>query len=164
MTDFPALLQRFCDAVEGADHEGLAALFAGDGVYHDYIYGAFRGRPAIAHLLETHFWGTAEAFRWQMLDPVFDGRTGYARYLFSFTATQQWYRGRRVLLEGTAIFKVNARGEIDEYREIVQGLAAMVQLGVDPQRMASRGQKWADELRARPEAQPHLDPAAANRA
>lgn len=164
MTDFPALLQRFCDAVERADFAGFAALFADDAVYHDYIYGPFRGRQAIAHMLEKHFWGTARAYRWQMLDPVFDGRIGYARYLFSFTSTLEWYRGRRVLLEGTSIFRIDPDGRITEYRETANGLAAMSQLGVDPERMASRGRKWADDLRARPEAAMHLDPAMPNRA
>lgn len=156
MGDFAALLKRFTDAVEANDGEGLAALFAEDGVYHDYIYGPFAGRAKIAEMLNKHFWGDAEDFRWQMIDPVSDGRTGYARYLFSFTSTMPAYPGRRVLLEGTSIFKLRTDGLIAEYRETANGAAAMAQLGVEPERMAGRSRKWAEELRARPEAKPHL--------
>ena len=37
------------------DAPGFAACFTPDGVYHDYIYGAFTGREAIAHMLADHF-------------------------------------------------------------------------------------------------------------
>ena len=104
MVDFDAVLKRFTDAVEANDGEGLGVLFAADGIYHDYIYGPFQGRGEIARMLNSHFWGDAKDFRWQMLDPVCDGRVGYARYYFSFTSTMPAYEGNQVLLEGTSIF------------------------------------------------------------
>ncbi|WP_164516510.1 nuclear transport factor 2 family protein [Minwuia thermotolerans] len=156
MVDFDKVLKRFTDAVESNDGAGLAALFAEDGVYHDYIYGPFEGRERIAHMLSNHFWGDAKDFSWQMIDPVCDGRTGYARYLFSFISTMPAFAGNHVLLEGTSIFIFGEDGLIESYRETANGAAAMVQLGVPPEVMAAKSRKWAKELRGRAEAAGHV--------
>lgn len=156
MIEFDAVLQRFTDAVEANDGEGLGGLFAEDGIYHDYIYGAFQGRAAIGQMLNNHFWGDATDFRWQMLDPVCDGKVGYARYYFSFTSIMPAYRGNQVLLEGTSIFFFSDAGLIQTYRETANGSAAMVQLGIPPDLMQSKSSKWARELRGREEAQSHV--------
>lgn len=156
MVDFNAVLKRFTDAVEANDAEGLGALFAEDGVYHDYIYGPFKGRAEIGRMLNSHFWGDAKDFRWQMLDPVCDGRVGYARYYFSFESTMPAFAGNQVLLEGTSIFHFDDEGLIETYRETANGSAAMVQLGVPPELMHSKSSKWARELRSRPEAAAHV--------
>lgn len=156
MIDFQDVLKRFTDAVEANDGKRLAALFAEDGVYHDYIYGPFEGRERIAHMLASHFWGDAKDFRWQMIDPVCDGRIGYARYLFSFVSTMPAFAGNHVLLEGTSIFEFGVDGLIRTYRETANGAAAMVQLGVPPELMASKSAKWAKELRGRAEAADHV--------
>lgn len=156
MVDFDAVLKRFTDAVEANDGEALGALFTPDGTYHDYIYGPFTGRAEIARMLNSHFWGDAKDFRWQMLDPVCDGRVGYARYYFSFTSTMPDFEGNQVLLEGTSIFFFGADGQIETYRETANGAAAMVQLGVPPAKMQSKSAKWASELRNREEARSHV--------
>ena len=155
MVDFNAVLKRFTDAVEANDGEALGALFAEDGVYHDYIYGPFAGRAEIGRMLNSHFWGDAKDFRWQMLDPVCDGKVGYAFYYFSFTSTMPAYAGNQVLLEGTSIFHFDPDGLIRSYRETANGAAAMVQLGVAPDLMHSKSAKWAKELRGRPDAASH---------
>jgi len=155
MVDFESVLARFCAAVEGNDGPGLAALFAPDGIYNDYLYGPFQGHEAIAKMLNTHFWGDAKDFRWQMIDPVCDGRVGYARYLFSFTSVMPAYPNRRVVLEGTSIFHFHPDGLIESYRETAHGAAAMSQLGVEPDRMAGKSRKWAEELLSREETAPH---------
>ena len=49
-----------------------------------YFYGAFAGRERITELIDVWFYKDADDFRWNMVDPVFDGQTLYARYLFSF--------------------------------------------------------------------------------
>ena len=79
--DFMDLLDRFTQAVEACDGQALAGLFAPDGVYDDTFYGAFTGRDAIADMLENRFWGDADAFLWDMYEPVFDTarNLGYAR-------------------------------------------------------------------------------------
>ncbi|WP_416899008.1 MAG: nuclear transport factor 2 family protein [Minwuia sp.] len=156
MLDFESVLKRFTGAVEANDGAALGALFAEDGVYHDYIYGAFTGRAEIGRMLNSHFWGDATNFRWQMLDPVCDGRVGYARYYFSFTSTMPAYSGNQVLLEGTSIFHFDPDGLIRSYRETANGSAAMVQLGVKPDLMHSKSVKWARELRGRSDAASHV--------
>ena len=79
-----AMLRKFCDAVERHDGAAFAALFTEDGVYHDVFYGAFAGRAKIAEMIDDWFYRTATDFRWDMHDPVSDGKTLYARYTFSY--------------------------------------------------------------------------------
>ena len=69
-----AMLRTFCDAVERRDGKRFAELFTEDGVYHDVFYGAFEGRAKIAEMIDDHFYRTATDFRWDMHDPVSDGR------------------------------------------------------------------------------------------
>lgn len=152
--DFTALLDRFTRAACAGDGAGLAACFTEDGTYNDYIYGPFSGRAAIAHMLEHHFHGDARDFKWQMLDPVLAGATGYARYLFSFTSTMPAHAGRRVAVDGMAQFKL-AGDKIQTYTEVVNGGVPMAQLGVAPEKMAKVMARWSDRLLARPEMADH---------
>ena len=153
--EFAALLKRFTDAVEAGDGAALATCFTEDGVYHDYIYGAFQGRSKIAEMLEGYFHRDATDFKWDMLDPVSDGKAGYARYLFSFTSTMPAYKGRHVVIEGMARY-VLRDGLIADYSEAINGGIAMAQLGVEPERMARTFRRWADEVLSKPENESHL--------
>ena len=78
------MLKKFTDAVEQHKGAALGALFAENGVYHDAFYGAFKGRARVAELIDVWFYKTAHKFKWDMLEPVFDGRTLYVRYVFSY--------------------------------------------------------------------------------
>ena len=82
--DANTLLRNFCEAVEQCDGARFATLFTENGVYHDVFYGAFEGRARIAAMIPDWFYKTATDFRWDMHDPVSDGRTLYARYTFSY--------------------------------------------------------------------------------
>src|SRR5690348_8524602 len=101
--DVAALLNGFCDAVERRDGARFAALFREDGVYHDVFYGTFTGRPAITAMIDDWFHRTASDFRWDMHEPVCDGRTLYARYAFSYRSLLPEANGARVVFEGVAI-------------------------------------------------------------
>ncbi|MBM3556314.1 MAG: nuclear transport factor 2 family protein, partial [Alphaproteobacteria bacterium] len=79
-----ALLDAFTAAVERRDGKAFARLFAEDGVYHDGFYGVFQGRDRVAELIDDWFYRTAEDFRWDMNEPVSDGRKLYAHYVFSY--------------------------------------------------------------------------------
>ena len=147
---FAELLIRFTAAVEAGDGPALAGCFTADGVYNDYIYGAFRGPTAIADMLENYFHRDAEDFRWDMLEPVSDGQTGYARWVFSFTSTMPDHAGRRVVIEGMARFRLED-GRIADYHEVTNGGVAMAQLGVAPDRIAKLCRRWADTVLANPE-------------
>ena len=126
--DVTALLRVFCDFVERRDGAGFATLFSEDGVYHDAFYGAFVGRAKIAELIDDWFYRTAHDFRWDMLEPVTDGHTLYARYAFSYRSTLPEAQGRRVGFEGVSIIKL-CDGLIVEYREVANVGPALVALG-----------------------------------
>jgi ketosteroid isomerase-like protein len=148
MPDFQALLAEFTAAVEAGDGARLAALFCADGVYNDVFYGAFRGRDAIAEMIDKHFWGHARDFVWEMKAPVCDGQTGYAHYVFSYTSTLDEAAGRRVVFEGYARFDLADDG-IKEYSEVFDAGLALAQLGFPPPRLARHLDKAAARLRGK---------------
>ena len=113
---FTDLLDRFTAAVESGDGDAFAALFCEDGVYDDVFYGEFRGRERLAEMLREHFHGHARDFRWEMHDPVCDGRVGYASYTFSYTSTMRRSEGRRVVFTGCSRFLLR-EGLVESYRE-----------------------------------------------
>lgn len=143
---FEAVLDAFTAAIEAGDGAGLAALFTPEGVYDDGFYGANVGRAAIARMLEEEFWGHAEGFRWQMLDPVCDGRIGYARYLFSYDSKLPGVEGRPVIFDGMCQFTFEGN-LIASYREQFNTGMAMVQLDFAPDRIAKHLESRAAALR-----------------
>jgi ketosteroid isomerase-like protein len=153
--DIPALLRAFCDAVERRDGNAFAALFAEDGVYHDVFYGSFTGRTAIAEMIDDRFYRTATDFRWDMHEPVCDGRTLYARYTFSYRSTLPEAKGARAMFEGVAIMTLRD-GLITSYREVADTAPAFVDMNFAPERIAKIAAKQGDALKARPEMRRHL--------
>ncbi len=153
--DIAAMLQKFTSAVERHDGTALAALFTADGVYHDAFYGAFAGRARIAELIDQWFYRTARDFKWDMLEPVFDGRTLYVRYVFSYVSILPEAKGARVMFEGVSIMKLR-EGLIAEYREVANTGPALLGLNFAPERVAKILRKQDAALRATPEAKPHI--------
>lgn len=148
--EFRALLQRFTAAAEAGDGQAFAACFTPDGVYHDYIYGDHVGRPEIAHMMSDLFHRDAGPdYRWEMFDPVCDGRLAYAWSLSSFTSQVPEYAGRFVVIDGMSRFELKD-GLICDYSESVNGGVAMAQLGVNAQRVEKVLQRWAKQLREKP--------------
>jgi len=152
---FTDILAGFTAAVQSGDGEALAALFTPDGEYVDGFYGPSAGRAAIARMLTEHFHGAAKDFRWQMLDPVCDGATGYARWLFSYTSTLPGAEGRRCVFEGMSRFELRD-GLIARYTEVFDRGLALAQLDFPPERIARTVGRAAERLRAAPEAGAHL--------
>jgi hypothetical protein len=147
LDDFTHLIDRMTRAAEAADGAGFAACFTEDAVYHDYVYGPHSGRADIAHMLENLFRrDAADDYRWEMFDPVCDGRTGYAWSLSSFTSLVPQFKGKFVVIDGMSRF-VLRDGLIAEYRESVNGGIAMAQLGVEPERMNKVMLRWAASLK-----------------
>ena len=144
--DFAKVLNAFTAAVETRDGAALAALFTEEGVYHDGFYGAFRGRAAIAEMLEEYFWCAAEQFKWDMLDPAMAGQVGYARYLFSYTSTLPESKGQRVIFDGMACFHFK-NGLITKYFEIFEAAVAQAQIGFEAERIAKLAAREARRLR-----------------
>ncbi len=153
--EFAVLLDEFTRSAESGDGVRFARHFTEDAVYYDYIYGPHRGRGEIAHMLTNLFHRDATDYRWEMFDPVFDGHHGYAWSLSSFTSTIPQFHGKRVVIDGMSRFVIRD-GLIAEYRESVNGGVAMVQLGVEPERMAKVFSRWAGWLADRPETRAYL--------
>lgn len=155
--DFADLLTRFTGTVERGDGAGLAALFTPDGVYHDTFYGAFMGADAIADMLENRFWGDANAFLWDMFDPVYDSTAGigYARWVFSYTSTMEDSAGKRVAFDGMSQFSIEA-DRIALYREVFSAGLGLVQLGMDPVRTDKILRRMVDTHKKDPEWGRHI--------
>lgn len=149
------LLRAFCDAVEQRRGTAFASLFTEDGVYHDVFYGAFEGREKIAAMIDDWFYRTATDFRWDMHQPVSDGRTLYARYTFSYRSTLPEAKGARVMFEGVAIMQLRD-GKIENYREVANVAPGFVDMNFAPERIARIAARQGAELRSRPEMKRHL--------
>src|SRR5882757_3496853 len=150
-----AMLRAFCDAVEQHEGAAFAALFTEDGVYHDVFYGPFAGRAKIAEMIDDWFYRTACDFRWDMHDPVSDGKTLYARYTFSYCSTLPEAKGARAMFEGVAIMRLRD-DKIAEYHEVANTATGFVDMNFAPERIAKIFAKQGAVLKARPEMQRHL--------
>ncbi len=132
--DFEYLLDRFTSAVEAADGTALGEIFAAEGTYVDTFYGPFTGRTAIRDMLENHFWRDAEAFFWDMRDPLCDGSHGYARWSFGYTSRLPESAGRKVAFDGMSRFEIED-GLIRRYDEVFDSGIAFVRLGMPAERI-----------------------------
>ena len=151
-----ALLDGFCRAVERRQGAAVAALFTPDGVYHDVFYGSFAGRAQVAELIDDWFYRDATDFRWDMVEPVSDGRLLYARYRFSYRSLLPEAAGARAMFLGVAILRLEG-GLVAEYREVAETAPAFVQMGFAPERLARIAARQGEALRAQPEWRRHLD-------
>jgi hypothetical protein len=106
-------------------------------------------------MMQHLFHRDAADYRWEMFDPVFDGRMGYAWSLSSFTSNIPQFQGKPVVIDGMSRF-ILRDGLIAEYRESVNGGVAMAQLGVEPARMTKVFQRWAGSLKQRRETVDYL--------
>jgi ketosteroid isomerase-like protein len=148
------MLSRFAAAVAANDGKGLASLFAEDGIYDDGFFGEFAGRAAIAKMLQ-HFHDTGSSFRWDFFDALSDGKTGYARYRFSYASKMPGAEGKPVVFEGVGHF-VFKDGLIARYSETFDRGMALAQQDFAPERIKRVLQKLADKQNASPLAKEHL--------
>lgn len=150
----PALLARFTAAAEAGDGPAFGACFSEDGIYRDVFYGDFAGRAEIARMLEQVFHRDGEAFRWDMPEPVSDGRLAYVRYLFSYRSKLPEFAGRRAAFEGVAILRLRD-GLIEDYHEVANALPGLAAMGFPEPRLARLAARMGRELMARPEMARH---------
>ncbi len=141
--DFEDLLDRFTAAVEAGDGTALGEVFTADGTYVDTFYGPFTGRAAIRDMLENRFWRDAEAFFWDMRDPLSDGGQGYASWRFGYTSRLPESAGRKVVFGGMSRFEIDD-GLIRRYDEVFDSGIALVQLGMPAERIAKILTRFAD--------------------
>jgi hypothetical protein len=153
--DTNTMLHEFCDAVEKRHGRRFANLFCPDGVYHDVFYGAFIGRQKIADMVDEWFYKSASDFRWDMHDPVSDGRRLYAHYAISYKSLLPEANGARAIFEGVAIMLLRD-GLIAEYREVAATGTGFVDMNFAPARIAKIFSRQAEALKARPDMARHL--------
>ena len=154
MIDFPELLSRFANAVTANDGATFSGLFTEDGVYDDGFFGEYKGREAIAGMLQ-HFHQTGSKYRWDFLDPLSDGRTGYARYRFSYASGMPGAEGKPVVFEGISFFTFR-NGLIARYAESFDRGMALAQQDFAPERIKKVLLKLAARQNATAEAKQHL--------
>ena len=152
--DFPELLSRFTRAVAANDGAAFSALFTEDGVYDDGFFGEYHGRKAIADMLQ-HFHDTGSHYRWDFSDPLSDGRTGYARYRFSYASGMPGAEGKPVVFEGISFFTVRD-GLIARYAEAFDRGMALAQQDFAAERIKKVLLKLAARQNAGAGAQEHL--------
>lgn len=154
MIDFPNLLSRFAKAVAVNDGAAFSMLFAADGVYDDGFFGEYAGREAIAKMLQ-HFHDTASNYRWDFFDALTDGRTGYARYRFSYVSGMPGAEGKPVVFEGTSFFQFRGT-EIARYSENFDRGMALAQQDFAAERIKKVLVKLAGRQNAGAGAKEHL--------
>lgn len=152
---FRELMDTMTSAACAGDGADVANCFTPDGTYHDVFYGAFSGRTAIADMIVNHFHRDGRDFRWDLYDAVDDGRTGYVRYVFSYSSKLEGREGRRSVFEGVSVCKLKD-GLIAEYTEVGNAATGLSMMGFSPQSLARFIARQADELTSREETSPHL--------
>ena len=152
--EFAELITRLTSAAARGDGQGVADCFTPDGVYHDVFYGAFVG-PDIKAMIEDYFHRDGQNFRWDVHDPIDNGRIGYARYVFSYESKLSGSQGKRAIFEGVAVCEL-ADGRISSYKEIANAATGLSCLGFAPERLAKFVDRQTKELSARDEAKQHV--------
>jgi len=102
------------------------------------------------------FHDTGRDYRWDFIDPISDGATGYARFRFSFASRLPECEGRPVVFEGISCFAFSG-GLIAPYREAFDRGVALVQLGFAADRIKRILEKAAAAQNDTVEVSEHLD-------
>ncbi|MEX2481643.1 MAG: nuclear transport factor 2 family protein [Gammaproteobacteria bacterium] len=152
--EFRELITSMASAIARGDGAAAAACFCADGVYHDVFYGAFP-KAEIPRMVSDYFHRDACNFIWDMHDPVSDGRTGYARYVFSYDGRLPGAEGRRALFEGVSVCTLQD-GLILHYHEVANTAPGLHRLGFPAARLERIVARQADALAAREETRHHL--------
>lgn len=90
-----------------------------------------------------------------MIDPVDDGRVGYARWIFSFDASTPQSEGRRVVMEGVGLFQLRD-GLISRYEDLAKSGEVLHRLGFPPEKLYRVLSRMVNEQDQRDEIQAHL--------
>jgi steroid delta-isomerase-like uncharacterized protein len=130
------LVERFAEAFNRHDVDGLLDCFTADATYRDLFYGPHAGPAALRGMFERMF-REGRDYRWSMDAIVMNDRRAAAEWTFGYTATAAVSRsaGRRIRFSGMSIFELEG-GRIRAYREYANTGAALLQLGFAPESIA----------------------------
>ena len=139
---FESLLARMTSAICSGNRDAATACFAPDGIYHDGFYGEFRGHAEIARMLREFFYRDARVFEWKLSGAISDGKTGYARYEFSYESRMPGSEGRRAGFAGICCCELEG-GLIRRYGEVFERAPVLAQLGFSDARILKSVRRWA---------------------
>jgi len=130
------LVERFAEAFNRRDVDGLLGCFTEDATYRDLFYGPHAGQAALRGMFERMF-REGRDYRWEMDTIVLDADRAAAEWTFSYTATAAVPRseGRRVRFSGMSVFDLDG-GRARAYREYADTGVALLQLGFAPESLA----------------------------
>jgi len=130
------LVERFAEAFNRRDVDGLLACFTEDATYRDLFYGPHTGHAALRGMFARMF-REGRDYRWQMNSVVMDAHRAAAEWTFSYTATAAVPRsaGRHVRFPGMSVFDLDG-GRARAYREYADTGVALLQLGFAPESLA----------------------------
>ena len=131
-----SVVERFAEAFNRRDLDGLLALFTAEATYRDLFYGPHAGTAALRGMFERMF-HEGRDYRWSMEAIVTDEGRAAAEWTFGYTASAAVPRseGRRVRFSGMSIFELEG-GRIRAYREYANTGVALLQLGFAPESIA----------------------------
>src|ERR1035437_7378107 len=139
-----SLLERMTQAICRGAGAAAAACFIPDGIYHDAVYGEFRGREESRDMVENRFHANARYFSWTLSDALSDGSLGYARHGFSYTSKIPGSVGARVFFSGTSQVRLQ-NDLIVRYGQVFDRGTALAQMDFPPERIAKSLARWAAE-------------------
>jgi steroid delta-isomerase-like uncharacterized protein len=130
------LVERFAEAFNRRDVDGLLDCFTADATYRDLFYGPHGGQAALRGMFERMF-HEGRDYHWSMDVIVMDEGRAAAEWTFAYTASAAVLRsaGRRVRFSGMSLFELQG-GRIHAYREYANTGAALLQLGFAPESIA----------------------------
>jgi hypothetical protein len=147
---FTEILDTFTASVAAGNGAQFSALFTEDGVYDDVFYGEYHGREAITQMLEGRFHRDGENFIWRMFNPVDNGATGYARWLFSYDCKLPHIKGRRIFMDGVGLFALRD-GLISRYEDTARTGELIAQLEMPDKKQTRVVGKLLDKQMANPD-------------
>ena len=139
----------------GRTADALPTCFARTGFITTCFTVSLSGKQKIAEMINDWFFKSATDVRWDMHDPVCDGKILYARYVFSYRSLLPEAGGRRAMFEGVSVMRLR-EGRIADYREVANTGPGFVDMNFAPERIVKILRRQGDALKARPELARHL--------
>lgn len=126
------IVERFSEAFNRRDIEGIVACFTEDATYGDLFYGEWVGHEGLRKLFGRMLEESAEV-RWTLDNVVSTPALEMTEWTFRLVVSDAVPRsaGRTVSLRGVSVFELRD-GLCCAYREYFDRGVAYVQLGLEP--------------------------------
>ena len=127
-----SIFEKFSDAFNRQDVEGILACFTDDATYDDMLYGRSTGSAELRALFERMMRETSEVL-WKADGIVATPSVEMVEWTFRLTLSDDVPRsaGKTWVTRGASIFELRD-GLCHAYREYFDRGAALIQLGLEP--------------------------------